>query len=287
MGGITYKTQRRITNFIFLVPASALFLMWVIIPFVQGIPISFTSWDGLSKTREFTGMENYAKMLTQGDFWLPLKNTVFYTVLATAGANVLGLLLAMGILRSTRLNNALRTVFFMPHVLSVVLCAYIWKYMYSDIIYRYLAINSPLGSPEYAVIALALIAIWRDAGYGMIIYIAGLKMVPEDYYEAARVEGAGALSRFFKITLPLIVPSITANVILMLSWGLKQFDLVMAGTGGGPGKATETLAIFIYRNIFEYYAVGYGQAASVLFTIFVTVMSSSIAYVLRKREVEY
>jgi raffinose/stachyose/melibiose transport system permease protein len=287
MGGITYKTQKKLANFIFLVPASALFLVWVIIPFVQGIPISFTNWDGISKTREFVGIDNYIKMLAQGDFWLPLKNTVYYTILATAGANILGLLLALGILKSTRLNSGLRTIFFMPHVLSVVLCAYIWKYMYSDIIYRYLAINSPLGRPEYAIIALALIAIWRDAGYGMIIYIAGLKMVPEDYYEAAKVEGAGTLAKFFKITLPLIVPSITANVILMLSWGLKQFDLVMAGTGGGPGKATETLAIFIYRNIFEYYAVGYGQAASVLFTIFVTLMSSSIAYLLRKKEVEY
>ena len=120
----------------------------------------------------------------------------------------------------------------------------------------------------------------------MVVYIAGLNMIPTDYFEVATVDGAGPFRRFFSITLPLLMPSIAANVVLTLSYGLKQFDLVMAATGGGPGKSTQTLAIVIYKNIFEFMHAGYGQAMAIVFTVFVMTISSLVSYALRRREVE-
>ena len=133
---------------------------------------------------------------------------------------------------------------------------------------------------------IAAIAIWKDSGYCMIIYIASLAMVPAEYYEAAKLEGCGKIKSFFKITLPLIVPAFTANLTLILAWGMQAFDYQMAATGGGPGHASETIGMFIYKNIFVYHNAGYGQAAGVVLTLGLTVLVGLLTGFLRKREVE-
>ena len=279
--------RRLLNNILFLAPASIIFLLFIVFPFLQGIPISMTNWNGITVERgNFVGLTNYIDILTQGNFNMAVKTTLIYTAITVIGTNIMGMLLALGIQRSTKLNNILRSIYFMPFVISLILAAYTWRYLYSDVVYAYLGINSPLGSMDHSIFAVAAIAIWRDAGYAMVVYLAGLNMIPSDYYEASMVEGAGPVRRFFSITLPLVMPSVTANVILTLANGLKQFDLVMAATGGGPGKSTETLALVIYKNIFEFMHAGYGQAASIIFTVFVALISSVISYLLRRREVE-
>ena len=120
----------------------------------------------------------------------------------------------------------------------------------------------------------------------MIVFLAALKSVPDEYYEVARVEGSRSLHTFTKITLPLIVPAFTTNATLVLSWGLKVFEYPMVTTGGGPGTSSESLAMYIYKNIFVYYKAGYGQAAAILFTLFLAVISFLVASFFRSREVE-
>jgi raffinose/stachyose/melibiose transport system permease protein len=284
---MAYKNQKKLANFIFLLPAVVLFTWWVLIPFIQGIPISLTKWDGISPTKTFVGFNNYINIFTYGTYVDPLKTTVFYTVIAALGANLLGLLFALGIQKNTKFNRLMRTIYFLPFVISVVLCAYMWRYIYSDILYFYFHIKSPLGNAVDVIPALGFMAIWRDAGFCMILYLAAIKMIPDEYYEAAEVEGAGPITKFFKITMRLIVPAFTANLVLLVSWGLKQFDLVMAATGGGPGKASESLAVFVYKFIFNNHAAGYGQALAILFTIFVTMIALIMTYFLRRQEVEH
>ncbi|WP_195283711.1 carbohydrate ABC transporter permease [Harryflintia acetispora] len=279
--------RQRAANFCFLAPALLLFVIFILLPFIQGIPVSLTNWNGVTVEHgEFVGLRNYINIFKQGDFNKAAGVTLLYTLITVTCTNVLGLLLALGVQRTGKLNNFLRSIYFMPFVISLILAAYTWRYLYSDIVNIAFGLHSPLGSMRYALPAVAGIAVWRDAGYAMVVYLAGLQMVPRDYYEAAEVEGAGAPTRFFKITLPLIMPSVSANVVLTLAWGLKQFDLVMAATGGGPGKATETLAVVIYKNIFEFMHAGYGQAAAIVFTVFVAAVSSAVSFLLRRREVE-
>jgi raffinose/stachyose/melibiose transport system permease protein len=174
----------------------------------------------------------------------------------------------------------------MPFVISLVLSAFIWAFVYSDVIYRYFGVPSPLGSIVWVIFGLSVIAVWRDAGYCMVIYIAALQSVPADFYEASQIEGAGRIRTFFSITLPCIMPAVTANVTLLLAWGLKVFDYPMAATNGGPGRASETLALYVYNNIFHYYRAGYGQAAAFLFTLFVFVSTSLLTRAMRKKEIE-
>lgn len=281
------KKNTRINNALFLTPALLLFVLFVVVPFFEGIPVAFSNWDGISQGRgSFVGFKNFADVFGGKDVRNATRNTVIYTLITVTGSNILGILLANGVQRKTKLNNLLRGIYFMPFVISLLLGAYVWRYLYSGVIYKVFGISSPLGNTKYALIAIAIIAIWRDSGYTMVVYIAGLNMIPSDLYEAAMVEGAGPVKRFFTISLPLLMPSISANVVLTLAWGLKQFDLVMAATGGGPGKATQTLAMVIYKNIFEYQHAGYGQAMAIIFTIFMATISSTVSGILRRREVE-
>ena len=201
-------------------------------------------------------------------------------------SNLFGLLFALMISKATKLNNVLRTCIFVPYCLSLVLSSYIWRYVYSDVFYDIFGIPSPLGSTTWVMLGLAVISVWRDAGYCMVVYIAALQGVSTDYYEAADLEGATRWQKFKDITLPMIGPAITANVTLVLAWGMKVFDYPMAATAGGPGRASETVAMLIYNNLFTYFRAGYGQAIAVVFTISIFVVSTLVSKTLRSREVE-
>jgi raffinose/stachyose/melibiose transport system permease protein len=194
--------------------------------------------------------------------------------------------MAMLVKKTNKYNNLVRTLVFLPFVLSLVLSAITWTYIYSNVIYRYFSIPTPLGASRRVMAGLAFIAIWRDSGYCMVIFIAALQGVPKSYYEAASIEGAGWLRQFRSVTIPLIVPAFTANITLLLSWGLKMFDYSMVATGGGPGRGSETVAMIVYKNIFEYYKAGYGQAVSIVMTLAIFIVTASIAGYIRKREIE-
>lgn len=280
------RRKKQIFNIIFLAPACIVFIVFVLVPFIQGIPLSFYEWDGYSDVKTFTGFSNYLMLFQDNNVPEVIGNTLWFTAFYLVGANVIGLLLALLVKKTTRLNSVLRTIFFMPFVLSMILASFMFSYIYSDVFYGIFGIKSFLGNVELVNPAIAAIAIWKDSGYCMIIYIASLAMVPAEYYEAAKLEGCGKIKSFFKITLPLIVPAFTANLTLILAWGMQAFDYQMAATGGGPGHASETIGMFIYKNIFVYHNAGYGQAAGVVLTLGLTVLVGLLTGFLRKREVE-
>lgn len=273
-------------NIMFLMPCAAIFIIFVILPFIEGIPYSLRKWDGFSSDYTFVGLQNYINVFTDGSMAGPMANTLKFTFIEVVFSNLIGLLLALGISRNTRFHRMLRTIYFMPYVISIVLASYIWSYIFSDVFYSIFGIKNLLASPKTVIWGLGIISVWKDAGYCMIVFLAAIKMVPEEYYEVARVEGSPGLHTFFKVTLPLIVPAFTTNATLVLSWGLKVFEYPMVTTGGGPGASSESLAMFIYKNIFVYYKAGYGQAAAIVFTIFLATVSFAMANFFRSKEVE-
>ena len=280
------SSKRKLCNVLFLLPACIVFAVFVLVPFLQGIPLSLYQWDGYSDTRTFVGLSNYLQVFKDPNITEVVGNTLFFTLLYLIGCNVIGLLLALLVKKTSKLNAVLRTIFFMPFVLSMILASFMFTYIYSDVFYALLGIKSFLGNVNYVNPAIAAIAIWKDSGYCMIIYIASLQMVPNEYYEAARIEGCSAIKSFFNITMPLIVPAFTANITLILAWGMQAFDYQMAATGGGPGHASETVGMYIYKNIFVYHNAGYGQARGILLTAGLAVLTILLTSYLRRKEVE-
>lgn len=291
MGNLQRAIRKEMWYLLFLLPGLALFVLAVVIPLVMGARYSFTNWDGVSNNFAYVGWDNYVKAYLDPGFWSALMNTFKYALLVTLLVNVLSLLLALVLDAFVPLRHAFRTIFFLPSVISIVLSGFIWSYNYStgipNLLSRFgIEVTSPLGNPDYALFGLIAVALWQGVGSPMIIYIAGLQGIPNELNESARIDGAGTWKAFRHITLPLLAPSVTINLLLVLTGSLKVFDLVFVTTNGGPGFATEVVSTYIYRTSFSSFQGGYGMALSMMFflvLVIVTVVQMSIS---RRREVE-
>lgn len=272
-------------NMLFMLPTIILFCIVVLIPFFQGIPYSFTNWKSIvSETKEFNGLKNYIYLIKNKYFQDSLLVTFEFTILYMISANVMGLLLALAIHRSSWFNNIARTVLFLPFTVSATAGSIVWSYVFTDVYGTITGLVSPLGMPGQIIYGMVVIGAWRDMGYTMLIYIAALQAVPQDYYEAATVDGAGKLRQFFSVTVPNIVPAFTTNVTLLLAWGLRTFDMPMAvARNAREGQFT---AVYVYDSIFSNNKAGLGQAAAVILTIILVVLTQIVTRSLRRLEVE-
>lgn len=272
-------------NLLFLLPAFALFAYVVLIPFIQGIPYSFTNWKSIiSDKREFNGLHNYVLMLKNTYFQQAFLHTLSFTLIYEIGANVLGLCFALLLFKNSKFANFCRTMMFLPFTTALTSAAIVWSYVYTDVYSVLFGVASPLGQSDQVVAGMAAIAIWRDMGYCMLIYIAGLKAIPNDYYEAAILDGANSWQKFTRVTVPLLMPSFTSNVTLLLAWGLRCFDYPMAVARNM--EAAQTSAMFVYDYIFGFSKAGLGQASAVMLTIVLVLMTRVVTYFFRKSEVE-
>ena len=272
-------------NMLFMLPTIILFCIVVLIPFFQGIPYSFTNWKSIvSETKEFNGLKNYIYLIKNKYFQDSLLVTFKFTILYMISANVMGLLLALAIHRSSWFNNIARTVLFLPFTVSATAGSIVWSYVFTDVYGTITGLVSPLSMPGQIIYGMVVIGAWRDMGYTMLIYIAALQAVPQDYYEAATVDGAGKLRQFFSVTVPNIVPAFTTNVTLLLAWGLRTFDMPMAvARNAREGQFT---AVYVYDSIFSNNKAGLGQAAAVILTIILVVLTQIVTRSLRRLEVE-
>lgn len=272
-------------NMLFMLPTIILFCIVVLIPFFQGIPYSFTNWKSIvSETKEFNGLKNYIYLIKNKYFQDSQLVTFKFTILYMISANVMGLLLALAIHRSSWFNNIARTVLFLPFTVSATAGSIVWSYVFTDVYGTITGLVSPLGMPGQIIYGMVVIGAWRDMGYTMLIYIAALQAVPQDYYEAATVDGAGKLRQFFSVTVPNIVPAFTTNVTLLLAWGLRTFDMPMAvARNAREGQFT---AVYVYDSIFSNNKAGLGQAAAVILTIILVVLTQIVTRSLRRLEVE-
>lgn len=276
---------------LFLIPGILLFTLAVLIPFAMGARYSFTSWDGVSRKLTYIWWENYVHAFQDSDVWAALGNTFKYAFILMILVNVLSLLLALLLDSYLKFKNLFRTIFFLPSILSIVLSGFIWKYNFSTGFPKLLNmfgldVTSPLGNPDHALFGLILVALWQGVGAPMIIYIAGLQGIPSELVESAKMDGAGAGRAFWHVTLPLLAPSITINLLLVLTGSLKVFDLVWVTTQGGPGFATEVITTFIYKTAFNSFKAGYGMALSMIFFVILVIVTIVQLSIFRRREVE-
>ncbi|MBP3965899.1 MULTISPECIES: carbohydrate ABC transporter permease [Paenibacillus] len=276
---------------LFILPGLCLFAFAVIVPLVIGAKYSFTDWDGVAPTAKYIGWDNYAQALRDPDLWAALRNTFKYAILVTLLVNLVSLLLAVLLDSYLKFRKVFRTIFFLPVAISTVLSAYIWSYNYSNGLPKLLSyfgidMTSPLGNPDHAMTALIVISLWQGIGSPMIIYIAGLQGIPGELTESARIDGAGAFGAFRHITLPLLAPSVTINLLLVLTGSLKVFDLVFLTTGGGPAFSTEVISTFIYNVSFNSAKAGYGTALSMLFFLILVIVTIVQLAIFRRREVD-
>ena len=277
----------------FVVPALVVYAFVVLVPTARGAWFAFTSWDGISPVKEFVGLDNFRAVLDDEAARAAIKQTILIAVGITVIQNGVGLLLALGVSSAIKSRNILRVFLFAPAVLTPVVIAFLWQYMYAPDG----AINSLLGAagldalqqdwlgnPSITLWAVVAVVVWQYAGYSMVIFLAGLQSIPTELYEAASVDGAGSVKRFWYVIRPLLAPAITINLMLSIIGGLKLFDQVWVMTGGGPGHATETLSTLIYKDAFQFNQFGYSAALALVLTAFVAIVSGAQYRILRRQE---
>ncbi|RED63772.1 carbohydrate ABC transporter permease [Cohnella lupini] len=286
--------KKRIYQFIFVGPAVLFFTLILVIPFFMSIYYSFTEWNGVSTTVTWIGTDNYKKIFFHDpDYYKAFVFTFRYAIVGVLLTNLVGFLLALLLTQALKLKNLLRTIFFMPNVIGGLLLGFIWSFIF---VKGFASVgeltglaffNLPwLGDAPTAFWGIVIVTVWKGAGYVMVIYIAGLSNVPKDMIEAARIDGATKLQMLYKITIPLIMPSITVCLFLTLSWGFKVFDLIVSLTKGGPFNSTESVSLNIYQEAFRNNALGLGSAKAVIFFLIVALITVIQVTITKKREVE-
>lgn len=279
----------------FAAPALLVYAVVVLYPSGAGVVYAFTDWTGIGDW-SFIGFDNFTKLWSDEAARGSLVNTLLLTIAIVVVQNGIGLLLALGVHARIKSRSLLRVIFFAPAVVSPVMVAFLWKYVYNpnpdeglNGLLGAVGLGSWrqdwLGNPDLALWSVAFMVVWQFAGYSMVIFLAGLESVPDNLLEAAMIDGAGRWQRFRHVTWPLLAPAVTVNIMLSTIGGLKLFDQVYAATNGGPGYASETLSTVLYKQAFVFGNYGYSTAIALVLALFVAAVSLVQVHLLRGREV--
>lgn len=276
-----------LSAFFFLTPTMIIFLTFILFPVLFSFYLSFQEWNMFSNEATYVGFDNYSKMFQSDEFWSVLKNTLFFT-LGTVPLNMaLSLLIAIALNKKIKGKKFLRTAFFAPVIISPVAAAVIWRWIYDP---NYGLLNygisqfgigsiNWLNDPTAAMFALIIMAVWKTFGINMVLFSAGLQGIPETYYEAAEIDGAGTWSKFWNITVPMLAPTTFFIMIMSMITSFQVFDLVYVLTSGGPLGSTKVLVFFVYEYAFKFFEMGYASAAAyVLFVILIILTMVQVRY---------
>lgn len=271
---------------LFIMPTFIAFLIGFVWPFIWGIYLSFFRFKTL-KNINFTGLDNYKAALSDERFGASFWFTVAFTVMSVIVINLIAFSVAFALTKGIKGSNFFRTIFFMPNLIGGIVLGYLWKIILDAVIIRFLDSTLALNA-QYGFWGLVLLVAWQQIGYMMIIYVAGLQNVPDEYVEAAKIDGANGFQLLRYITIPSIMPSITICTFLTLTNGFKLFDQNLALTGGKPFNQTEMLALNIYKSFYESTTnMGVGQAKAVIFFVVVVAIALTQLYLTRSREVQH
>lgn len=269
---------------IFVLPTLIAFTIGFIVPFGMGLWLSFCEFTTVTDAK-FVGFSNYIRALQDTVFLHSFWYTALFAVVSLVVINVFAFLLALALTQTMRGTNIFRTVFFMPNLIGGIVLGYIWQLIFNGILAPFgkaLALNE-----WYGFAGLVILVAWQQIGYMMIIYIAGLQSIPGDVMEAASIDGAGSVYRLFKITIPMMMPSITICTFLSITNGFKLFDQNLSLTAGEPSKMSEMMALNIYSTFFGRTGwEGVGQAKAVLFFILVVGIGLIQLKITRSKEVQ-
>lgn len=275
--------------FVMVIPFAVLFFIFHTIPFLQGIFYSFTNWKGYGNW-EFVGLRNYLQFFKDPAIGQTYGFTLKFALFATVFTNVLSLALACGLNTKIKFKNTLKAIYFLPYMLGTLIIGFVFNFIFGNVLPMFgraigseaLSVNI-LGT-ENAWLALLFVTVWQAMAFNTLIYLAGLQGIDQEVYEAADLDGAFGMTRFLKITFPLIAPYFTINMVLSVKNFLMAFDQVMAMTGGGPGTSTTTISLLIYKRGFDGGQFAYQSANAVILFIIIATISIFQLKVLEKRE---
>lgn len=288
------KQKEALENLAFTIPAVILVVMMMYIPFVMSGYYSLTEWNGIAKNPVFIGMDNFKEIFSGGSDFMPaLWFTIKYTFLFVIFSNVLALAFATALTKKFKLANVYRGMFFIPYIMSMTIVGFIWKFIFTSGFKTLYEVTgwevwnySWLGSTSLVFFSIVLVGVWQSLGFYIVLYIAGLQAIPQDVLEAAYVDGATKTQTFFRVKLPLLGPSMTTCVFMSLTNGLKVFDIILALTKGGPGKASYSATLQIYNEAFTNNNYGLGSAQAILYFLFVLIVTQFVLKIMSKREVD-
>jgi multiple sugar transport system permease protein len=275
---LSNRARERIAGYLFVAPDAIGLLIFVGGPMILSLSLGFFSVSGFGEY-DFVGLANYRRMLGDPLFWKSLQVTLFYVIALVPALYVVGLALALIVQSNSRINTVARSLIFMPQTVSLVVVGLVWQVLLVDKIGLFNQLGAKLGldsiswlgDPRVALFTVVVISVWFLMGFYMLIFLGGLQDIPREYYEAARIDGAGPVQSFLKITLPLLQP--TSFFVLLVSTvtavcGSQTFDLVYVMTKGGPANSTSLVIFYIYQQAFLFNEYGYAAAmASVLVVV--------------------
>ncbi|KSU54896.1 ABC transporter permease [Microbacterium enclense] len=275
-----------------MVPSFILVAIFFLLPFLLNIPFAFSGWSSFSNNIPFVGFENFELLFASGKLQGAIGVTLAYAVIAMTIQNVVAMSLALTLRNTSRVNGFFRSFFFIPVLISPLAAGYIWRAIVAPEGPLNGAISWAipgfefgwLGEPGFALFTVAFIDAWKWSGIATLVYIAGLNSIPASLLEAAEIDGAGPVKRFFRIQFPLLAPAFTFNVATTLIGALSAYDIIASTTSGGPGSATTTLNVLLQRD----FGAGFlGSASAIGLTVTVIVVAIAVPLVawLRKREI--
>jgi multiple sugar transport system permease protein len=284
-----------LTAYLFIAPIVILFGIFRVYPSIQTLAYSFFRVELLRGRFTFIGFENFFDLLSDKIFLKAVVNTLIYVISIVPISAGLALILAVLFNTHFRLKEFFKAVYFAPMVTSTVAAAMVWLWLYNPQFGLFNVILKLFGFPaqpwlmssHQALPSIIIFSIWKSLGYNLIIYIAGLQAIPDVYYEAARIDGAGSLQQFFKITLPLLTPTTTFLLIYNSILSFQVFDQVFVLTGGGPAYATTVVVLELYQQAFLKYRFGYASAMAMVLFIFLLSITIGQYAISKKKEIVY
>ena len=275
------KRVREITDYIkFVFPMLVLYILFFIFPLFQTIGYSFTDYNGINPRKEFTGLTNYVDVFQDKWFYNSMLFTGKSVILMILLANVLGFLLALALNTKIKSRNILRAIVFCPFVFNNVTVGFIWQFLLG----RFMTDLYPLtgwkvfnigwlSDSSLVLYSVVFVKLWQSIGYFMVIYLAGLRLLPQDPLEAAVLDGCTGIKMIRYITIPLMKPTAFVCIFLAITESLNMFPLIMSLTNGGPGHASENISLYIYNEAFKSHRMGYASALAVILTIIMTIIA--------------
>ncbi len=289
----TKKSYQVKEFFMFAGVTTFTFCAVVIIPFIYGLYLTFTSWDGISREKPFVGLANYVSTFKDADYWISLGRTFLYSAVAVVLVNVVAFLLAYLLTSGVKGQNFFRAGFFVPNLIGGIVLGYVWKFVFNRAFVKIgesLSIgalsNSWLATTGGAMLCLIIVSVWQYAGYMMLIYVAGFMSVSEDVIEAASIDGCNRFQSLIHISVPLMVSSFVQCLFLTITRCFMVYDVNLSLTNGEPFNSSVLAAMHVYNQAFKYKNYGTGQAEALVLFIVCAVIGGLQVYVGKKGEVQ-
>ena len=292
---ITPKRHEAIVGYLFILPTYIGFVIFILYPLIESMRISFLDFSILRES-EYIGLDNYAAMLSDTRLRIAYINTIVFTLAAVFFNAGIGLILAVLLNRRlpTLIRNLYRSVFFFPVLVAHTYIAVIWRFLYQQdtgVINYYLSFLGIEAIPwlshaHWAMAAIIIMDVWKNTGFAMLVFLAGLQSIPHTYYEAAQLDGANERQLFFRITIPLLSPTIFFILVIFMIGALQVFDTIIVLTAGGPGDATRSVVLYIYEIAFRSFDMGYAAAVSMTLFAIILVLTM-LQFAISRRWVHY